>query len=221
MRDTHTLKCDISHCNIAYDISLSKFCYGVALVSRIDTIIGLFCKRALQKRQYSAKETYNLIDPTICSHPTRVWMSHFRRLKGSAAPAEPKNKMNMGWLQLVGSLKLQVSFAEYRLFYKALLQKRLIFVRRLHIVASPYELIAIQSVRNHLLKNESTSSSMHLKTNRIIHWRKLALQSVDNFFFEKWIVCFLMNSWWYHFMFERMIDDTLQSDRVLWGVYDV
>jgi len=26
----------------------------------------------------------------------------------------------MGWLQLVGSLKLDASFAEYRLFYKAL-----------------------------------------------------------------------------------------------------
>ena len=43
--------------------------YGVALVSRIDKSIGLFCKRALQKRQYSAKETYNLIDPTDRSHP--------------------------------------------------------------------------------------------------------------------------------------------------------
>ena len=31
--------------------------YAVALVSRIDQIIGLFCKRALQKRLYSAKET--------------------------------------------------------------------------------------------------------------------------------------------------------------------
>ena len=29
-----------------------------------------------------------------------------------------------GWLQSVGSIKLQVSFAEYRLFYRALLQKR-------------------------------------------------------------------------------------------------
>ena len=43
--------------------------YGVALVSRIDKITGLFCKRVLQKRRYSAKETYNLIDPTNCIHP--------------------------------------------------------------------------------------------------------------------------------------------------------
>ena len=31
---------------------------------------------------------------------------------------------NMGWLRLLGSLKLWVSFAEYGLFYRALLQKR-------------------------------------------------------------------------------------------------
>ena len=37
--------------------------YGVALVSRIDKIIGFFCKRAPQKRRYSAKETCNFIDP--------------------------------------------------------------------------------------------------------------------------------------------------------------
>jgi len=43
--------------------------YGVALVSRIDKIIGLFCKRALQKRRFSAKETFNFIDPTDRSHP--------------------------------------------------------------------------------------------------------------------------------------------------------
>jgi len=44
----------------------------------------------------------------------------------------------MGWLRLVGSLKVQVSFAEYRLFYRALLQKRPIILRSLLIVAAPY-----------------------------------------------------------------------------------
>jgi len=38
--------------------------YGVASVSRIDKILGLFCKRDLYKRRYSAKETYKFIDPT-------------------------------------------------------------------------------------------------------------------------------------------------------------
>ena len=43
--------------------------YGVASVSRIDKIIGLFCKRDLLKRRYSAQETYDFIDPTNHSHP--------------------------------------------------------------------------------------------------------------------------------------------------------
>ena len=42
--------------------------YGVASVSRIDEILGLLCKRALYKRQYSAKETFNLIGSTDRSH---------------------------------------------------------------------------------------------------------------------------------------------------------
>jgi len=32
--------------------------------------------------------------------------------------------LHMGWLRSVGSIKLQVSFAEYRLFYRSLWQKR-------------------------------------------------------------------------------------------------
>jgi len=43
--------------------------YGVATIGRLLKIIGLFCKRALQKRLYSAKETYNCKEPTNCSHP--------------------------------------------------------------------------------------------------------------------------------------------------------
>ena len=43
----------------------------------------------------------------------------------------------MGWLRSVGALKLQVSFAEYRLFYRALLQKRPIILRSLLIEATP------------------------------------------------------------------------------------
>ena len=44
----------------------------------------------------------------------------------------------MGWLRLVGSLKLLVSFAEYRLFYRALLQKRPIILRSLLIAKTCY-----------------------------------------------------------------------------------
>jgi len=43
--------------------------YGVATISRLLRIIGLFCKRALWKRRYSAKETYDFKEPTNRSHP--------------------------------------------------------------------------------------------------------------------------------------------------------
>jgi len=42
--------------------------YGVATISRLLKMIGLFCKRALQKRRYSAKGTYNFKEPTNRSH---------------------------------------------------------------------------------------------------------------------------------------------------------
>jgi len=43
----------------------------------------------------------------------------------------------MAWLRLVGSSKLQVSFADYSLFYRALLQKKSTISRRLLIVGTP------------------------------------------------------------------------------------
>jgi len=43
----------------------------------------------------------------------------------------------MGWLRVADSLKSYVSFAENRLFYRALSQKRHIIVRSLLIVATP------------------------------------------------------------------------------------
>ena len=98
---------------------LYKILYGVALVSRIDKIRGLFCKRGLQKRRYSAKETYNFIDPTDRSHHKRdiifIDMCH-EILKSDI-------NIRMGWLRSVGSIKLQVSFAEYRLFHSAVVQR--------------------------------------------------------------------------------------------------
>ena len=44
----------------------------VSYISRLLKIIRLFCKRALQKRRYYAKETYNFKEPTKQSHPIYV-----------------------------------------------------------------------------------------------------------------------------------------------------
>jgi len=43
--------------------------YGVATIGRLLEILGLFCKKALEKRPYSANETYNFKEPTNRSHP--------------------------------------------------------------------------------------------------------------------------------------------------------
>jgi len=45
------------------------YTYGMATISRLLKITGLFCKRALYKRRYSAQETYNFKESTNRSHP--------------------------------------------------------------------------------------------------------------------------------------------------------
>jgi len=76
----------------------------------------------------------------------------------------------MGWLQLVGSFKLQVSFAEYRLFNTALLQKRArpVILRSLLIVATP----------NYMYLGPACARVLHLRCNSFLKWRiSLALSS--------------------------------------------
>ena len=43
--------------------------YGVATISSLPENISLFCQRNLQKRLYSAKETYIFKEPTNQSYP--------------------------------------------------------------------------------------------------------------------------------------------------------
>jgi len=67
----------------------------------------------------------------ILTHSHVVWLTLLRHCHYSShfhSCREGANG-NMGWLRLVGSLKLWVSFAEYSLFYRALLQKRPMVLR--------------------------------------------------------------------------------------------
>jgi len=57
--------CGASCCGASFLV----YTYGVAAISRLLEMIGLFCKRDLSKRRYSAKETYNFEEPTNHSHP--------------------------------------------------------------------------------------------------------------------------------------------------------
>ena len=45
-------------------VDLFPSAYEVATIRRLLKLIGLFCKRALYKRLYSAKETYDFKEPT-------------------------------------------------------------------------------------------------------------------------------------------------------------
>ena len=62
-------------------LSSRKIKYGVATTSRLLKIIGLFCKRALLKRRYSAKETCNFKEPINHSHPIFVMFRWHKRVR--------------------------------------------------------------------------------------------------------------------------------------------
>jgi len=68
----------------------------------------------------------------------KTLLSNYNVLPPKQSLGAVRGISDMGWLRLVGSLKLQVSFAEYSLFYWALLQKRSIILRNLLIEATPY-----------------------------------------------------------------------------------
>jgi len=70
--------------------------YGVATISRLLKVSGLFCKKALSKRRYSATNTYNFKEPTKRSHPivqvsqrvvgTQHTVTHCNTLQHTATP---------------------------------------------------------------------------------------------------------------------------------------
>ena len=114
-----SISLDISF-SLSFTFFLSPAYYGVATISRLLKIIGLFCKRALKQRQYSAKEIYNFKEPTNHSHPIRRLYTQ-----------------SLCRIFLGGSLRLDVSFAEYSLFYRAVLQQRpIILIEKIYFAFS-------------------------------------------------------------------------------------
>ena len=97
---------------------------------RVHTQLGRVCTHqncTHQNRDFSTPES---IDYTHIKDK----YSHAKRALSQKAQWD----VFYGVAAIVGSLKLKVSFAEYRLFYRALLQKRPIMLRSLLIVATPY-----------------------------------------------------------------------------------
>ena len=141
--------------------------YGLATISRLFNITCLYCKRVLWKRRYSAKKTYDFKEPTHRSHPialrstfmttisthqtqiynmhihihvytlicvyTYVYMCYYSRriFTGSI-----EMYMRYGVATMSRLLKI-VSFAKEPYKRDDILQKRLIILRSLLIVATP------------------------------------------------------------------------------------
>jgi len=80
-------------------------------------------KRSIKETIFCEK-TYNFIDPTDRSHPI--------------VRQEGKRLQSMVWLRLVGSIKVQVSFAKEPYKKDDILQKRPVISSILLIVATPY-----------------------------------------------------------------------------------
>jgi len=82
---------------------------------------------------------------------TYIYMSQTTQLVSVLMSAE-----TTGWLRLVGSIKLYVSFAEYSLFYRSLLQKRPIILSILLTEATPYPPKIGLSVTSHTRMSHCT-----------------------------------------------------------------
>ena len=66
--------------------------YGVAAISRLLKIIGLCCRRALWKRRYSAKETYDFQEPNKRSHPIALVSCSIVNSVDSRCPRNKKTR---------------------------------------------------------------------------------------------------------------------------------
>ena len=114
----------------------------------------------------------------LCCSNTRIYSMltpHLQVLHMSA--------WDMVWLRSVGSIELQVSFAKYRLFYKALLQKRpMILSIRLTKATPQCESLLILSVIIHFCSSLCTCYYM--------------LATYKNTFFNATATASLYRCWW-------------------------
>ena len=70
LQHTATHSSALQHTAAHYNTQTDTYTsYGVATVSRIDKIVGIFCRISSHLQGLCAKKTYNFIDPTNCSHP--------------------------------------------------------------------------------------------------------------------------------------------------------
>jgi len=106
---------------------------------------------------------------------------------------------HIGWLRLVVSLKLYVSFAGYIFFYRALLQKRPIILRSQLIVATPYQSIMLHKWMSHITQRLSKlwkSNSMVILYSKF--WSELTFENFYQVHIHSIVVAYIMFYSWRH-----------------------
>jgi len=106
----------------------------------------------------------------VVSHlnePCHIWMRHVTSslnescyVNGALLHLRDRPPSAVGRLRFVGSIKLHVSFAEYCLFYRALLQKRPIILSILLTKATPYHILRTW-VKSHM------NGSRHVRMSKV------------------------------------------------------
>jgi len=164
--------------------------YGVATISRLLTIIGIFCRISSLLQGSSAKETCNFKEPTNLSHrisahhifdiPTKTYTYTHVYLYTFDFPFCVSYSMSylcFAWYFALKKTCSDVSFAGYSLFYRALLQKRPILYgifcwgRRVPMyVISHLMTIRIVIWYHAILHKVYTYCHSHCMTIRIVIW---------------------------------------------------
>jgi len=123
---------DLHYKNVKRDLHKAKETHGERPTSQ--KYIQTYTKATYLTPTNMSKETY--IKQKRLMERDLHYKNTFRPIPSSISYSM-FDVCGMGWLRLVGSFKLQVSFAEYRLFCRALLQQRPILLRSLLLVATP------------------------------------------------------------------------------------
>ena len=100
--------------------------YGVATISRLLEKNRSLLQKTVTFIRLLCKSDLLFEEPTNCSHPISVWLSNFMTIRTTIK------------LHHYPYVYRTTSISEYCLFYRAVLQKRLIILRSLLIVGTQY-----------------------------------------------------------------------------------
>jgi len=100
----HTYQCVVAHISqgirewhLMQSLHLISWS-GVATISRLLKIIGLFCRISSLLKGSFAKETYNYQEPTSGSHPVYIRMSHVTRMTASCVSLMTASCQTYEWV---------------------------------------------------------------------------------------------------------------------------